>query len=297
MSSADNIERSIAELNLTTRAETDRRILDDAYAALGKATHKKQQVTGVGFWRLVVQSRFAVPVAIAAMILLAFSLFINFRTDVAINAETIYRALSEVENVHITTYRAGQTSPDQQVWASEPLGVKLLKTGFGNQARYTLWDTKNRIKMVKFLSSNSIQTEPITQLMLTELEKSAANYADVVPFSDRDDIPQEAQWIRIDGREVSSAVSGTKTYELNWTDKSTDSQLALHKKWRVFAEDRTSLPKRIEWYSKASLEDDYGFEKFVVITYPSEDEIQSIIRDIFGRQDDPEYIGTPGAQR
>jgi hypothetical protein len=297
MSSADNIERSIAELNLTTRAETDRRILDDAYAALGKATHKKQQVTGVGFWRLVVQNRFAVPVAIAAMILLAFSLFINFRTDVAINAETIYRALSEVENVHITTYRAGQTSPDQQVWASESLGVKLLKTGFGNQAQYTLWDTKNRIKMVKFLSSNSIQTEPITQLMLTELEKSAANYADVVPFSDRDDIPQEAQWIRIDGREVSSAVSGTKAYELNWTDKSTDSQLALHKKWRVFAEDRTSLPKRIEWYSKASLEDDYGFEKFVVITYPSEDEIQSIIRDIFGRQDDPEYIGTPGAQR
>ncbi len=297
MSSANNIEREIAELSLTTRAETDKRILDDSYAALGKVAHKQQPIKGTGVWSMAMRSRFAVPAAIAAMILLAFALFVNFRIDGAINTEKIYGALSEVENIHFSTYRAGQTSPDQQVWASETLGVKLLKTGLGNHAQYTLWDTKNRIKMVKFLSSNSIQTEPITQLMLTELEKSAANPADMVPFSDRDDIPEEAQWIRIDDREVSSAVPGTKAYDLNWIDKSTDSQLALHKKWRVFTDDRTSLPKRIEWYSKAGPEDEYGFEKYVVITYPSEDEIQDIIRDIFGRQDDPGFIGTPGAYR
>jgi hypothetical protein len=296
MSSADNIERAIADLNLTTKADTDKRILDDSYAALGKAVHK-QQMTGLGIWSMITRNRFAVPAAIAAMILLAFSLFINFRTDGAVNAERIYGALGKVGNIHITTYRAGQTSPDQQVWASEALGVKLFKTGLGNQAQYTLWDAKNSIKMVKFLSSNSIQTEPITQLMLTELEKSVANSADMVPFSDRDDIPNEAQWIHIEDIEVSSAIPGTKAYELKWIDKTTNSQLALHKKWRVFAEDRSGLPKRIEWYSKAGSEDEYRFEKYVIVTYPSEDEIQDIIRDIFGRQDDPGFIGTPGAQR
>jgi len=297
MSSTDNIERAIADLNLTTRAETDKRILDDSYAALGKAVHKQQQMTGIGVWRIVIRKRFAVPAAIAAMILLAFSLFVNVGTDNAINAEKIYGALSHVQNIHISTYRAGQTSPDRQVWASETLGVKLFKTELGNQAQYTLWDMKNKIKMVKFLSSNSIQTEPITQLMLTGLEKSAADSADMVPFSDRNDIPEEAQWNPIDDREVSVAVPGTKAYDLNWINKSTDFQVVLHKKWRVFAEDRTGLPKRIEWYSKAGTEDEYGFEKYVVIEYPSEDEIQDIIRDIFGRQDDPEFIGTPGAQR
>jgi len=45
MSSADNIEREIAELNLTTRVGTDKRILDDAYAALGRAVHKQQPMT------------------------------------------------------------------------------------------------------------------------------------------------------------------------------------------------------------------------------------------------------------
>lgn len=297
MSSVDNIEQAIADLNLTTRAETDKRILDDSYAALGKAVHKQQPMTGIGIWKIVIRKRFAVPAAVAAMILLAFSLFVSVGTDNAVSAGKIYGALSHVENIHISTYRAGQTSPDRQVWASETLGVKLFKTEIGNQAQYTLWDMKNRVKMVKFLSSNIVQTEPITQLMLTELENSAVDSADMVPFSDRNEIPRDAQWVRIDDGEVSVAVPGTKAYDLSWIDKSTNSQVVLFKKWRVFAEDRTGLPKRIEWYSKTGPEDEYGFEKLVVIAYPSEDEIQDIIRDIFGRQDDPEFIGTPGAQR
>ena len=301
MSSADNIEQAIAELNLTTKAETDKRILDDSYAALGKAVHKQQPRTGISIWSVITRSRFAVPAAIAAMILLAFALFINIQTGKAVNIKGIYGALSKVENIHISEFQAGRTSPDQQVWASEALGVKLFKTEIGNQAQYTLWDTKNRVKMIKFLSSDSVQAVPITQQMLAELEKSAVDSADMVPFSDRNDIPEEAQWVRIDDREVSVAVSGTKAYDLNWIDKSTDSQVVLHKKWRVFAEDHTSLPKRIEWYSKAGPEDEYGFERFVVIAYPSEDEIQNIILNVFGprddRQDDPKFIGTPGAQR
>jgi hypothetical protein len=297
MSSADNIERAIADLNLTTKVEIDKRILEDSYAALGKAVHKQQQTTEIGIWSKIIRSRFVVPAAVAAMILLAFSLFINYRANVAVNAGKIYSALNEAGNIHISTYRAGQTSPDQQVWASKALGVKLFKTGLGNQAQYTLWDMKNKIKMIKFLSSSSIRTEQITQSMLTELEKSATESADIVPFSNSDDIPKEAQWTRIEDNEVSSADSGSKPYELNWIDKSTDSQPTLYKKWRVFAEGRTGLPKRIEWYSKTDAEDDYEFKKFAVIAYPGEDEIQDIIREIFGRQDDPGFIGTPEALR
>ncbi len=297
MSSSDDIERRIAGLHLTTRAVTDKRILDDAYTVLGKAVHKQQPAAGVGVWGMFIRNRYAVPAAVAASILLVFSLFINIRGDNAISAEKIYRALSQVENIHITTYRAGQTNPDQQVWASETLGVKLFKTKIGEEAQYTLWDMKNRNKMVKFLSSNSIRTEPITQLMLSKLEESTAGSADMVPFSNRKNIPEQAQWVHIDDGEVSVAVPGTKAYDLNWYDESTDSQAVLYKKWRVFADNRSRLPKRIEWYSRTGPEDEYGFEKYAVIAYPSEDEIQDIIKNIFGRQDDPEYIGTPGGYR
>jgi len=217
MSSADNIERAIADLNLTTRAETDKRILGDAYAALGKAVHKQQPTTDTGIWRLVVRSRFAVPGAIAATILLVFALSVNIRMGKVVDIEGIYGALSEVENIHLSKFQAGRTSPDQQVWACETMGVKLFKTELGNRSRYTLWDTQNRVKMIKFLSTNSVQTVSITQQMLAELEKSAAGPADMVPFSDRNDIPSDAQWNRIDDREVSAAIPGTKAYDLTWT--------------------------------------------------------------------------------
>ena len=301
MSSVDNIERSIADLNLTTRAETDKRILNDAYAALGKAVHKQQPTTDTGIWRMVVRNRFAVPAAIAAMIMMAFALSVNYQFGKAVSIEGIYGALSEVENIHISKFQTGRTNPDQQVWASETLGAKLFKTEVGNQAQYTLWDTQNRVKMIKFLSTNSVQTVPITQQMLAELEKSAAKSADMVPFSDRNDIPSDAQWSRIDDREIPAAIPGTQVYDLTWIVKSTDSQAAVHRKWRVFVEDRTNLPRKIEWYAKARPEDEYVVERFVVIAYPSEDEIQNIIRNIFGppddRPDDPVYIGTPGALR
>jgi hypothetical protein len=297
MSSLDDIERAITELNLTTKAGTDKRILDDSYAALGKAVHKPQQMTKIGIWSKVTRNRLAVPTAVAAIILLAFSLFINSRNDVAFNAGKIYVALNRIENIHITTFRADQASPDQQVWTSKTLGVKLLKTGFGNQAEYTLWDVNNRVKMVKFLSSNSIKTEPITQLMLTELDKSGAGLADAVPFPDRNDIPKDAQWNRIDELALSAAVPGTKAYELVWMAKSTVSGSGVYKKWRVYSEKRTDLPKRIEWYSKSGPEEEYRFDKFAVVAYPSENEIVSIIRNVFGRPENPEYIGTPEAHR
>jgi hypothetical protein len=294
MSSADNIERAIAELNLATKVETDRRILDDASAALSKGVDK-QRPTGI--WQIILRNRFAVPTAIAATILLALALFVNMQIGKTVKIERIYGALNKVENIHISEFQAGRTSPNQQVWSSETLGIKLFRTEIGNQAQYTLWDSKNKVRMIKFLSSNSIQTEPITEQILDELEKATFDSNDMVPFSDRNNIPKEAQWICLNDREVSAAVPGTKAYDLNWITKSTNSQTVFHRKWRVFADSRTGLPKRIEWYSKAGTEDDYEFEKFAVVAYPGEDEIEKKVQDVFGRRDGPGFIGTPEAYR
>jgi hypothetical protein len=294
MSSEDNIERSIAELNLTTRAETDQRILDDAYAALSKAAHK-QRPTGI--WQVIVHSRFTIPAAVAAMILLAFALFIIMSAEKAVKIEGIYSALNKAGNIHISEFQAGRSVPVLQVWACENLGMKLFKTDTDNQTQYTLWDTKNRVKMIKFLSSNAIQTEPITQQMLADFEKSAAGVADLIPFLNGKDIPEGAQWIRKNNQTISIAVPGTKAYDLTWIAKDTASGAVVYRKWRVFAESHTDLPKRIEWYSKSRPEEEYRFEKFAVIAYPSEDEITNIIRNIFGRPDNPEYRGTPEAHR
>ena len=299
MSSADNIERAIAKLNLTTKAETDKRILNDAYAALGKAVYKQQPTTDAGIWRMFVRSRFAVPAAVAAMILLAFAFFLSTLTKDAVTIEEICGTLGNVGNVYVSTFQAGEIIPYQQVWTSQSMKMRLLKTGSGNKAQCALWDIPNKVKMTMYLST--VQTQALTEQMLAELGKSVTPLSGISPFSYMRDIPEQARWNRISEPAVTVVVPGCEVYELVWTQQGTISEVVLDRKWRIFVDARTNLPKRAESYIRSGPEQEYKLESFVVITYPSESEIQDIVRNIFGprddRPDDPEYIGTPGAQR
>lgn len=299
MDPGDNVERAIEQLHMRTRAETDRRILNDAFAALlGSASGGPSEI-GIRRWQFTAIRRFAVPTAVAAAVIVGFVLFVGVPSDKTVSLGQVQSALAKMDNICISTYRAGEGEPFRQVWASKPLGVKLFKIGRGNQAQFTLWDVPHNAKKTKFVSSGYIQTEVIPQPMLAELEKTEAESYGLVPFPDVNDVPAEAQWTHLEDREVAAVVPGTKVYDLTWTAKSPTGELGMQKIWRLFADARSNMPKRAEWYSKLDTEDDYGFELFSVVTYPSKDDIQDFVRKTFGPRpsDNPEYISTPGADR
>jgi hypothetical protein len=137
--------------------------------------------------------------------------------------------------------------------------------------------------------------------MFAELDKSVAQSAGLFPFSDVNAVPAGAQWNGVGDPRVAATIPGTEVYDLTWTAKSAPSEAVVYKKWRLFADIRTHLPRRAEWYAKYKPEDEYTFETFVVVSYPSEGEIHDLMDNIFGprrgRPDDPEYIGTPGTER
>ncbi|MHC4354935.1 MAG: hypothetical protein ACYS0H_19710, partial [Planctomycetota bacterium] len=130
MSSVDNIERCIEQLQLKTSADTDKRVLADAYTAL----HKGLQGQRTGIWRLLLTSRMARPIAAAAVLLIVVGLFLIWPARDAGTIEGFYRTLAGAQNVYVSEFRAGQTSPDQQVWTSLSLKKRLFKTGTGDQA-------------------------------------------------------------------------------------------------------------------------------------------------------------------
>ena len=299
MDPADNIERAIADLHLTTKTETDKRILDDAFSALRGAMHVQQPTTGTGVWRTFLKSRIAVPAAAAAMILISSALYLSTLSKDAVTIEELSRTFGRAGNVCVSTFKAGQTIPYQQAWTSQSMEIRLFKAGTGNQAQYALWDIPNKVKMTMYLST--VQTQSLTEQMLDELEKSVTPLSGISPFSYIRDIPGQAQWNRISDPAVSAVVPGSEVYELLWTQQGTASEVVLYRKWRVFVDVRTNLPKRAESYIRSGPEQEYKLESFVIVTYPSESEIQDIVRNIFGprynRPDDPEYIGTPGTQR
>lgn len=301
MNPADNLERAIEKLRVTTKAETDKRILNDAFVALRAAAVIQPSGLGARLWRAAVTSRITWPAAAAAVILTGFAVFFGTLGKKPVAVGEIYAALGEVENVCISTFQAGETEPYQQVWTSQTLQVKVLRTGGRNQAQFALWDIPNRVKMIKYLSLNPVPTETITDGMLAELEKSMTVPAGLVPFSDAAEVPEDAQWNRVDDPEVKAVVPGARVYDLTWRQEGPAPGAAAYRKWRVFVDARTDLPRRAEWYTKLEPEQEYVFEVFITASYPGESEIRELVRNTFGppesRSGAPEYMGTPGAER
>jgi len=293
MNPADQIERTIERLHITTRAETDKRILDDAFAALEKSAQKQSPHVGRTARRRTLRIRIAGLAAVAAVILVVFALFFGTRLTKTVALNEIYEALGKVQNVCIATFQPPANEPVQIEWVSQTLNIDMVRFG----ERFVLWDIPNKVQMIKYLSTGSITTTAITDEKLAKVEQAAGRRFGLVPFSDISDV-SGARWSRVEESKVAAAVSGTKVYELTWPQKETSSEAIESRKWRVFVDTHTNLPKRTEHYFKLDHEEDYKFEKYEVITYPSEDEIQMDIRKTFGpaagRPDEPGYIGTPG---
>ncbi|MCH7557477.1 MAG: hypothetical protein IIB56_08475 [Planctomycetes bacterium] len=298
---ADNIERSVEKLHITTRAETDKRILDDAFAALEKSTQKQSPHVGRSVWQRTLRNRMAEFAAVAAVVLVIFALFFGTPAAEAVALGEIYEALGKIRNICISSFAVGRAKPIQEIWTSQTLKVKLLKTPKKEQIQFVLWDIPNRVKMIRYLSSDTVQTEVVSEEMLAKAERAIGHTFGLVPFSDINDVPKGAQWSRVEDPQVAAVVPGTEVYDLTWLQESTTGTVVRFCKWRVFVDMCTNLPKRAEWYSKLKSGEEYKFETFSVVTYPNESQIKVLIRNAFGsalrQPGDPEYIGTPGAER
>ncbi|MFB0555801.1 MAG: hypothetical protein ACETWQ_21045 [Phycisphaerae bacterium] len=294
MNPTDQIERAIERLHITTRAETDERILDDAFAALEKSTQKQSPHVGRSAQQRALRIRIAEIAAVAAVILVAFALFFGTQAKKAITLSEIYEALGRVENVCVAAFQPPANEPLQTEWVSQTLNIDMVRIG----EQFVLWDITNKIRMIKYLSSASVRTEVVSEEMLAKAEKAIHQTFGLLPFAYYKEAPQDAQWSRVDDTQVAAVVPDTKVYELIWQEKSTTSDAIGLKKWRIFVDARSNLPKRAEHYFKLKPQEEYKFETYEVITYPSDDEIQADIRKIFGpaagRPDEPGYIGTPG---
>jgi len=296
MNPANQIERTIGRLHIKTRAETDKRILDDAFAALEKSTQKQSPQIVRGARRRTLRIRIAKLAAAAAVILVVFALFFGTRATKAVGLGEIYEALGRVENVCIATFQPPANEPVQTEWVSQSLNIDMVR--FGEQ--FVLWDIPNRVRIIKYLSSDSVKTEMLSDEILAKVEQAAGRRFGLVPFSEVSDVSR-ARWTRVKDPQLAAVVSGTKVYELTWPQKEAGSETIEFRKWRVFVDTRSKLPKRAEHYFQLEPGEDYKFEKYEVITYPSEGEIQAVVHRAFGpaasRPGGPEYMGTPEADR
>lgn len=219
---------------------------------------------------------FRIP-AVAAVILIAVGLFLLFGTPVAeaVEFRQVYEAVAKIKNICISHFVPNKIEPIQKIWVSRSLDVKLIKTG----DQFVLWDIQNEVIKKNRLSLDSITTKPIPKDSLEKFEKNIQGTFGLLPFSSITDIPENAQWEKVNNKSVESIVPGTEVRDLIWT-KVISSTVTEYRKWRAFIDIQTNLPKRAEWYIKTAIGDEYTLESVSVVEYHSDSEIKAIIRDI-----------------
>ena len=291
MNLSNDAERTIEKLHITTKAETDKRILEEAFDVFEKSAFQKPPKSGHDVRPSIFHNTFFKISAVAAVFVIIFAVFFN--RDTKTDFENIYDSLAKADNLCISTYLAGETQPSQQLWKTR--NIKLFRIGKQNNIQYTFWDLSKKAKMTAFLSSNTIQKETLT-------EETAAEFEDTMTQSlgflaDTKIIPENAQWIYMDNPGVVTIVPDSRIFELTWSQETVSGSI-IYRKERVFVDAKTNLPLRVESYIKFTPKGQYELENFSVFTYPPEDEIEAVAEKVFNpayrQQGRPQPIGTPG---
>jgi hypothetical protein len=293
MNPADQIERAIEKLHITTKPETDKRILGDAFAAFEDSVQEQPSGLGGGYLSKTQIIRLMKPAAVAAVIILVFAVFLGTRDKKPVSFDGIYKAVCKVDNICITTFAPGRNEPVQTEWVSQTLNVNMSKIS----EQFVLWDIPNKTMMIKFLSSDAVKTQAISDELLDRVKKEAAQAYNLIPFSNIKKV-SGAQWSYVADPTVPADMLGTNIFELTWTQKNASTGVIEFRKWRVFMDKDSGLPEKIEQFIKPEAETEYTLEISKVITYPDANQIKSLIHRTFGpirgRQREPGYIGTPG---
>ena len=211
--------------------------------------------------------------AVAAVILIAAILFQSIPTAKAVTLSQIYKALEKVRNVYISRFVPDKTEPIQEKWVSRTLNIYMSKTG----KQLVLWDIPNGVRKSKQVDTAVTETFPLTAVSIADAEEKITGSLGLMPFYDISDVPEGADWSRVADKDLEAAAKGVEVYDLTWTERAYDGS-TVFKKWRVFADSETNLPRRIEWYEKLATDSEYTLSHVMTVEYLSESEMQEIIK-------------------
>ena len=296
MNFADDIERTIEKLNISTKEQTDECILEDAFAAFEISPKAGLTQSEKNIWHKLFKNKITQYAAVAALIIAGFAMFFKSLAPKPTASIRIDTALKKADNICISKFHADGTEPYEQVWSSKTMKVHLVKTTQNMQAQFALTDIPNKVKMLTYSPSDSVRREPVTEKILAELDKSMIQNTGLVTFLNSNEIIEEVHWQRVIDLATAARTPGTKTFDVTPLDEAAPGE-AKYQKWRVLADTGTNLPKRAELYAKSELAGQYNLESYTFFSYPDDDEIKILIRNIFGpagrSPDEPVYLGTP----
>jgi hypothetical protein len=218
------------------------------------------------------------PAAAAAAILIACVLFFSTPVVKAVDLSQIYEAIGKVKNVSLSRFAGNGSEAGQKVWISQTLNIKVYRT----KEQVSVKDVANGVLTTKSLSSGSVTTTavPVDILAKWQASMKVPSFG-LMPFSSISAVPEGAEWHRVHDVGANAVLSETEVYDLKWTEPLLG-QITEYHRWRFFVDPDTNLPMRIEMYIKSKVEvgDEYILDSAVVVEYPSDQELQSLLEGL-----------------
>lgn len=213
-------------------------------------------------------------IAVAAALLIGIGLLLSTPSAKAVTIEQIYKALEKVRNVYVASFVPGKKEPVQEKWVSRFLNTYMTKT----EKEIVLWDLQNKVKKTKRLGSNSVETTVLSAEMVTEIGTTVTTFLGLVPFADLSVLPDNASWNKVASQGLGGITERVEVYDLTWDEKAYDGSVVF-KKWRVFVDPKTNLPKITEFYEKSPADTNYNLRSGKIVEYLSDSEMQEFIKE------------------
>ena len=211
-----------------------------------------------------------IALPIAAVIVIAFSLLYSLPSAKALTIEQIYTAIDKVKNIYIASFAPDKREPIQEICISRSEELYFTKTA----NEFMLWNVPDNVRKTKLLDTGTIEQTSLNSDALASIRAKIYGPLGIMPFSKSSDIPKDAKWSEITLSDSQSADQNTKLYELSWTEKASNEYM-VQRSWRVFTDESTKLPKKVQWFKQLASDDQPVLESTMVIEYPSNEEVLS----------------------
>jgi hypothetical protein len=259
---------------LPTSAETaaceDRVDVEEPAATVDFTAGLKHKVSA---WN--VKPLLKMGLAAAAVILIGLALLLNAPAAKAVPIEQICRAMGNIKSVYVATFGRDGTGRTQERWASGTLNIYMSKTG----EELVLFDIPNKVKRVRHLDAGLVETAPLSDEMIADIEKTISRTLGLLQLERISDLPENGQWSRPDGDALRAITNDTDVdvYDLTWQKYGG----SVTFRWRLLVQPKTSLPQRTEFYQKLSGDSEYTLMSAMDVEYLTDSEIQARIKDTF----------------
>jgi hypothetical protein len=215
---------------------------------------------------------FKVALPIAALIIVGISLLLTVPFAKATSIEQIRDAVLRIKNVHIMNFSPGRAEPIQEKWALRQQGIFIMKSG----DKLAIWNVDQGIH--KTHDSKLNKTEQATMLPeeTTKIAETINGTLGLMPLEDMTVLPKDAQWNQLTDTNIPPDASALEVYDLLWFESSSSTS----KKWRVYVDPQTKLPRRTEFYRKRLGEDTFILKLFIVLDYPTDKGMKETIEKL-----------------